>query len=234
MNHKQKLKISLFFILIILIGCEHGTNSKENLSQNDYTSADLYLVGFEDAMSAIEDATIDTDMRFASFFDRTDFPPKADFAFGHKHGDRVGFRNGFKGRGLHLGLVFFRLNLNELQRELIKEAMIANRECLAEPFQQFREAAKVIMDDVKDERKAIYELFRNGELSREEARTKIHELNLIVREDIKNSPDCIAAADAICECNNNFMTNIGSFLEEEQLFIWEQWLDEHPTPCSGG
>lgn len=217
---KKKIDLILVLItatlLIVSTGCSDKSDTLSEPQNNLSETSELYLLGIEDGMSAIEDATIEKDMGFAPVFGKDRFP--------HKHKP---YRKGYD-----LLKLFFQLNLSDEQKESIKEYFKQNHECLKAPFAQFHDAAKEIMEGTREERRAIHELVKSGEMTREEGREEIRVLNEKAREEIKNCEECIEAREAMCECNNMLINNISSELEPDQLSIWEKWLEDHPTPCS--
>lgn len=219
---KKKIDLILVLItatlLIVSTGCSDKSDTLSEPQNNLSETSELFLFGIEDGMSAIEDATIDKDMGFAPAFGKDRFP--------HRHKP---YRKGFD-----LLKLFYQLNLSDEQKESIKEYFKQNHECLKAPFVQFHDAAKEIMEGTREERRAIHELVESGEISREAGRAEIRALNEKAREAIENSEECIEAREAMCECNKNLMENITSILDgnEDQLSIWEKWLEDHPTPCS--
>ena len=108
--------------------------------------------------------------------------------------------------------------------------------CLEIPFEQFREAAREIMEGKKDQVIAIRDAVISGDITREEAHEQLKALNEAVREEVENCEACLEAKEAICECNDNLfdkiITELG--LTEDQLQLWNEWLTEHPSPCAEG
>ena len=164
-----KLLTSTLFLFFVLIGCNEKSEMINDPSDNLSATGDYYVLGIEDAMNSINDATLESDMGFATYFEGGKFPPRGEFGF-RRHGDHGGFFGGFRGRGLHLGFLFYKLDLSEDQKEAIKTLMEGNRECLTEPFEQFREAAKEIMEGTREQMQAIRDQFKAGTITREDER----------------------------------------------------------------
>lgn len=235
MTNRNVVKIftSTLFLsfFLLLIGCNEKQELINNPSDDYSASGDYYVLGIEDAMSSIQDATLENDMGFGNYFGNKEFPPRGGFGSrGHGH------HGGFKDNGLHLGKIFYQLELSEDQREALKTLMEGNRECLTEPFEQFRAAAKEIMDGKKEQIKAIRDKVKAGDLTRNEAYEKIKLINEAVREEIESCEACIEAREAICACNTTLFESIGTDLNltDEQLEVWNDWLSEHPRPCTDG
>lgn len=218
------LKAFIALALVALIGCSEKEGVIDNSSSSLDKSGDYYVLGIEDGMASIEDATLDKDMGF-----KPDFEGK-DFFFDKRH-ER---KSKFKGKGLKLGLVFYKLNLTDNQKESIKTFFEDNRACVSVPFENFRVAAKAIMEKRKADIKAVRDLVKAGELTRTEARAEIRKINEATKEEIKNNDVCIQAKEDICACNKTLLENIASILDENQLTIWNEWLSNMPRPCIGG
>lgn len=216
----KKIVLTLALIsaafLIVTIGCTDKSDTLSEPQNKGGETSEFFLLGIEDGMNSIEDATLDKDMGFAPAFGKDKFPRK----------DRP-HRKGFD-----LLKLFFQLNLTDEQKESIKEYFVQNHECMKTPFAKFHEAAKEIMEGTREERKEIHDRVKSGEISREQGKEEIRALNEKAREDIKNCEECVEAREEICECNKNLLDNISSTLDTDQLTIWKDWLNDHPTPCS--
>jgi len=205
-------------MFLLLLACSEKSDTINGPTNDVGASEDYYVLGIDDAMSSIQDASLEKDMGFGE-----DFGPR-----------RRGHHGGYKGKGLHLGRIFYQLDLSEDQRAELKTLMEGNRECLAEPFEQFREAAKEIMEGKKEQVRSIRDEVKAGGLTREEAHEQLKMLNETTREEIENCEACVEAREAICACNNSLFESIGTELTDEQLEVWNEWLSEHPLPCSDG
>jgi Spy/CpxP family protein refolding chaperone len=224
MKKSSLVKIFISLILVAFIGCNEKSDLSNNPAQNINETGDYYVLGLDDAMSSIDDATLEKNMGFTSDFASDNFLNDGR----HKR------RGKFRGKGLRLGLVFHKMDLTEDQKDSVKIFFDENRDCISTPIQQFREAAKEIMEAKKLALDAIRDSVKAGELTREDAREKIKLINDQTREEIENNEACVEARDAMCACNTNMMENITSILDEDQFLIWTDWLSERPTPCSGG
>ncbi len=213
----------LLISVFMFVGCSEKSELVNSPMQNESSAADYYVIEFEDAMSSIEDATLDKDMGFKPIFDFDKGKVKFD-------GKRDHMRRPHR-KGKYLGLIFKKLVLTDTQKESIKIYMDEFRECLADPIKQFREVAKEVFEAKKEQIIAIRDQVKAGELTREEARELIKEINIATREEIENCEACIEAKEAMLVCKNALFENIASILEEDQLIIWNEWLsklDERP------
>lgn len=221
----------LLLMFLLLLACSEKSDTINGPSKDFDASGDYSVLEIEDAMNSIQDASLENDMGFGKDFGKGKFPSKG------KSGDgKSGHHSGAKGKGLHLGRIFYKLDLNEDQIAALKTLMEGNRESLAEPFEQFREAAKEIMEGMKEQVRAIREEVKAGNLTRKEAHEQLKILNKATREEIKNCEACIEARVAICAYNTNLFESIGTDigLTTEQLEVWNKWLSVHPLPCTDG
>lgn len=120
--------------------------------------------------------------------------------------------------------IFALLELTAEQKAQIREFMIAHRRCEREAIVALREAQKPILVAANQERRAIMEQVKNGELTREEAGALLKALNQRVREEMQNNEAVIAAHQALRNCWEELLRNIGSILTPEQLVKWEKFL----------
>lgn len=232
MNKLNRVKLSLMSVLfssgMFLIGCNES--SDVNLSNSaPYESAEFAFYKFDDAMNGIADASLDNEMGFHSYFNHPDFPRHDGNNFGHR--ERRGPKDRFHHKGRHLGRILWQLDLSEEQRNSVREFMEESRECLREPFAQFREAAKPYIEAANEERREIIQQVRDGEMTREEARELIKEINESKREEIENCPECVEARDAMCVCNLTLFDDIASLLNDDQLETWNEQTENLEGPC---
>ena len=120
--------------------------------------------------------------------------------------------------------IFAILELTPEQKAQIREFMIAHRRCEREAIMALREAQKPILEAANQERRAIMEQVKNGDLTREEAGALLRALNERVREAMQNSSEVIAAHQALRNCWDELLRNIASILTPEQLVKWERFL----------
>jgi len=200
----------------LFVGCSEKSDLVNNLVQSENSAVDYYVIEFEDAMNSIDDATLDKDMGLMPIFD----VDNGKIGFDGKSED---MRRPSR-KGMFLGVILRKLVLTESQNESIKTYMDEFRECLADPIAQFREAAKEIFEAKREQIIAIRDQVKAGELTREEARELIMEINIATREEIENCEACIEAKEAMLVCKETLFENIVSILDEDQLVIWNEWL----------
>ncbi len=230
MNSTFPFLIIMTFLMII--GCNTGTGVN-NDSQLDFESGAFALFDFEDAVGAVEDATIENLMRmnpglFNGDFFRTNGP------FGPRGPRGPSGRGGSGARfGNHLGSILRNLGLTEEQRTQLHELMAGHRECVQEPLQAFREANQDLITAANEQRQAIMDALQNGDLTREKAREQLRELSESTREAIRNNPDNEPFKEAMCACKTANFDNVRAVLDETQQATWDAWVATLDGGCFG-
>ena len=140
--------------------------------------------------------------------------------------------NSSEGRnGRHLFRILRLLQITPEQVEEVRRFMQAHRDCVKEPHKAFREAAAPYLQAANEQRREILARFRNGEITREEAKELIKQVNIETREAIQNDPLVQAAQEEICACKITLLDNIASVLDERQIIIWNAWVEGLEGPC---
>jgi len=223
--HKIAIPLMVYLLLsfvFVLIGCkEKSVNPQKD---DSFFSKELTFFDFDDAMGELEDASFDKKMGFKNHFKDPNFPKGGFFGRGGRDGkpDR---------RGDRLKEIFRMLQLTEAQIVELKTFFPPYKDCMAPAVEQFREAAAIYIRAANIERDAIIAQVRAGEITREEARDLLHELNRETRNLIANDPECAAAREAMCDCKEALFNSISSILTEDQLTIWNRWIESHPGGC---
>lgn len=227
------LPFLVIFAFLTIVGCntDAGVN---NDSQLNFESGAFALFDFEDAVGAVEDATLENLMRmdpglFNGDFFRNDGPfgprgPRGPFGRGGPSGMGSRF-------GKHLGSILRDLDLTEEQRTQMRELMTGHRECVQEPLQAFREANKGVIAAANEQRQAIKDAFENGHIAREEARQQLRELSESTRNAIRNNPDNEPFKEALCACKLAHFDNIRAGLNETQQATWDAWVASLEGGC---
>jgi len=233
MNSTFPFLIIMTFLMIT--GCNTGTGVN-NDSQLDFESGAFALFDFEDAVGAVEDATIESLMRmnpglFNGDFFRNNGPfgprgPRGPFGRGGPSGLGARFGN-------HLGHILRDLSLTENQRAQLPELMAGHRECVQEPLQAFREANQDLIAAANEQRQPIMAALQSGDLTREEAREQLRELSESTREAIRNNPDNEPFKEAMCACKTANFDNVRAVLDETQQATWDAWVASLGGGCFG-
>ncbi|MFH1051789.1 MAG: hypothetical protein V1779_12780 [bacterium] len=120
------------------------------------------------------------------------------------------------------------LQLDDLQKEQVKGFMLDFRLCHREAMLALRESEKELLAPFNEQRRLIYEAYKSGEITREEAARQLKLLAQEVRQVMKDNPARIEACEAMKECRRLLLANIGGVLTEEQLVKWNEWLSRLP------
>ena len=225
----------LIMSFLMIIGC-NTDNAVNNDSQLDFESGAFAFFDFEDAVDAVEDATMENLMRLNpgifngdSFRNNGPFGPrgpKGPFGRGGPSGLGAKFGN-------HLGHILRDLSLTEDQRSQLSELMTGHRECVQIPLQDFREANQDAIAAANEQRQAIIDALQGGNITREEAREQLRELSESTREAIRNNPDNEPFKEALCACKLTHFDNVRAFLDETQKATWDAWVASLEGGCFG-
>lgn len=228
----------LNFCFIALVACNNNPADRDTAQNTigqsltlNYNSGELAVIGVEDAMDELQDATLDDSMRFHD-----------DFFRGHhfRHGGRFG-RGGPRigggprmlrdSTGNHLGSILRSLALTDTQKTQVRVLMDGHRNCIQEPLQAFRDANQAILDSTNVLRKAIKDSVHSGLLTREEAKDKLHALSESTREAILANPDSAAPMAAMCACKQTLLDDVAALFDETQLSAWNDWVGDLTGFC---
>ncbi|MCG8606604.1 hypothetical protein MJD09_16675 [bacterium] len=228
---KPFLPVCSIFMLMAMIAC-NGENPADNqISDIDLESGEFAIIEVADAMDAIEDATMETAMGFSpGLFDGGFFRNGGRFGRGGPRGP-FGLRALRLKTGNHLKEVLRELNLSEEQKLQLRELMSGQRECIQEPLQAFRDANQEIIDAANVERQTIIDSYRNGEITREEAKDLLEALNETTREAILANPESEAPIQAMCDCKLSLFDNVHAILDETQQAAWDEWVAGLDSGC---
>lgn len=225
---------SLFAILLLtgFPGCNGNLTDANQADGIDLASGEFAVFDTNDIMDQIQDATIDSDMSFSrDFMNGNLFRRGGRFGMG---GPRMSGPRRSRGRtGNHFG-VLKDLALTDEQKTQAREAMAGHRDCIQAHLQAFRDANQAIIDAANEQRRAIRESVRAGELTREEARAQIGAINASTREAILNNPDSQGPIQALCDCKTALFDSIRAILDETQQVAWDEWVAGLSGLCFGG
>lgn len=134
------------------------------------------------------------------------------------------------GKHLQLNLILKKLKLTADQKSQAKIFLEQQRECTELAIKALRLSEKEIIQNANVERKAIMQQLKDSTISKDSARILLKALGESTRLAIKNNPAREAAELAMKECRETFIENMNGILTEEQLIIWQQFLDKNkPT-----
>ncbi len=234
MNRFTFRALSFFAInicFIALVACNNNPADSNNAQNSpgqslalDYNSGELAVTGVEDAMDALQDPTLEDSMRFHDeLFRGHHFRGGGQFGRGgpkRGHGPRM-LRDS---TGNHLGSILRSLALTDDQQTQVRDLMDANRDCMQEPLQAFRDANQTLLDSVNVLRRAIKDSVHSGLLTRDEAKDKLDTLRDSTHEAILANPASAAPMAAMCDCKQTLLNAIAALLDETQLAVWNDWV----------
>lgn len=126
-----------------------------------------------------------------------------------------------RGKHIRLGRVFREMELTPDQMDSVHKYMRMMHECEWYVKRTLFENVKPYMDSINRERRIIINKLRNDEITREEARELMRELNIAVREYMM--PIKIRTMEALKNCHERFIFRVASVLTEDQLAIWREF-----------
>ena len=92
----------------------------------------------------------------------------------------------------------------------VRDALRASEQALMEPFKAQR-------DEVKAKVEA-------GEITKDEARALVREINAAAREALKSNPERAAAQAALQACRDAFIAGLRAVLTPDQIVVLDQWI----------
>jgi hypothetical protein len=217
----MRVSIVLLGVLLLagLVGCDsNDVTGSQGPDPGSLDSPDFAVVDSEDALANVEDATFETDMAMHAVF----------------LGDGRDFKRHFRhprSPGSHLAPILRELDLDEEQREEIRGLLMIHRMRIRMALEGLREANQPLIDQANAERRAIVAQFQAGEITREEAREMLRELNARTREAIRNNPDNAPFLRAICDSRIELFGEIRQVLDDDQRAVWDAWVSGLPGEC---
>ena len=146
---------------------------------------------------------------------------------GNDREDRGPGRDDRKSDSAHphpFGRLMAALNLSADQAVAVRSLMEAHRTCVRAAMEVHRAAMDELLADAKAQRASIKAQLEAGEITREEARAALRELNASVREAIKTSGLREQAREMMKACDDEFYAGLNEILTDEQKVILERWL----------
>lgn len=207
---------ALSLVLMISTGCtETSTTSPEDDGLALYSSSTESSDGLLLPMN-VEDATLDNAMMVSS--NANDFCDNA--------GGEV--RDNGRDRKPHPGpfdRLLRALKLTTEQQAQVREFLAAHKECVSSAMQVMREATSEIIEGANAARQEVLAKLQAGEITREEARAAIREINQRAREAIKNSDVVARVREMLKSCDEEFIAKLKQILTEDQLALLDRWLN---------
>ena len=231
-NKKIVIFLSVIFIsLLTFVACDKDSGSVSPEINADINNAEYAVLDYNDVINTFIPPDLNSDPGFGHF------PPDSSGLRGNGMGGRRGpggfgpGNRGPGGNGLHIGAILKDLNLSEDQRSAIHSYIEAHRDTMQVLFEKFKAAASAILEYGHDQRQAIIEQVRNGELTREEAKPLFEALGEEIKSMLDNNETTSAIHQEMCAAREDLFNNIASVLTSDQLETWNQWVADHPGNC---
>jgi hypothetical protein len=199
-------------MLIGISSCSEEGNSLNKSSDAAYFNAPQFTLNTYEETSTQDLMGFDMDQEFQFFGNDQRRNPKDKFR---------------PQKQFPLGRILAALDLTEEQRTAISEHLRAHHDCMREAMLALREAEFAIISAANEDRREIHEQFRNGEITREEARDDIRAIYTQLREDLDNNEEVLDARQAVRDCFETLFGNIEEELDEDQKELWESWLENY-------
>lgn len=123
------------------------------------------------------------------------------------------------------------LKLTPEQQETVKGLLAAHEDCMKAAMGELRKSEREILAPFNAQRDEIRQKVKAGEMSREEARAALAEINKAAREALRGNADARkAAAEAAKKCRDEFIAALRGILSAEQLPVLERWLASQGGP----
>lgn len=217
MTKKRILSIGLtalaFVITIGISGCTKDDivtpDDKTLTIVSDYSASSNYIMAVYSAEEEYVPATTESECEY-------------------RGEDGVQGREDFrKQKGLFLGEIFRKMKVTREQMKEFRGYTIEFEKCKRETQSLTPEQIRELIRQANERVKEVIALARKGEITREEAKTRIETINQTLREKIEAGVD----QDARCQCLRELFRKIYSQLTDEQKLIWEEWKSKLDNPC---
>lgn len=195
-------------VLLLVVGLSSCNTDNTTLAPDYSNNSDLLMIDNSATPSEVIDATIEQPMQMR---------PPLDDRGGKDMGERKMFNPMFR--------VIQAMKLTPEQMEQFRALLKQRNDCITEALKILRESEKVIMERYKAQYQTLYEKAKAGEITREEFRAQIRELNQKVRTALKENPVRERVMLIIKKCDDEFNASVESILDEAQLVIWKKFWE---------
>ncbi len=224
------MKRTLLLVAAVLMTFALYSCDKENMAGVDVgtekTQVDYFVQLDEtDNLNDVYDATLETDMHMSP-------APFEGSMMMHKYKGNKKDKTPPSGkRFFKFGEIFREMNLSEEQIALIPDIISNHYLCIFDAKLALRAALEDIFTQARADRLEIITAFRNGNITRDEAKAQLQTLNETTRETIQNSEAHAAFETVMCACFNEMIESIEEMLDATQLEQWNTWLETTEHPC---
>ncbi|OGU61229.1 MAG: hypothetical protein A2X64_06615 [Ignavibacteria bacterium GWF2_33_9] len=222
---KRLPKLSIVLSILVVTFMFGLTSCQKDNPVTTYDNTELNYVSYGNSIeeAVVSDCTLETDFALQNNLTTEEFQNGTIFASQRPDFD---FR-----------FIFGKLNLTDEQKEAIKAIMIANRDCERAARIAYHETIQNILQEANQLRREIFAKVRSGEYTRKEAMQEIIALNRATRQKIQESGALEDLRIALRGCTETMIAAIKEILDEEQLEMFERWLEsrlDNPGGNTGG
>ena len=231
---RTKFFAGLIAIIFIPVFYFTACNQKDEVNSPNQASFDspIYsVIDNVDIQNGLEDATLDKDFGFNdqllsySFLDAgMSFNPSNPMMKGNPWLEKFDFTK-------HLGWIFRQLKLTDEQRTQVKGFMVTFHDSAKVQIKKFFVANRVIIDSANVQRRAIVKDFKAGNITKEQAQTKLKDLNQKTRALIDANPVSVTVKQTLCDLRTHLFQNIKSLLDTNQSSKWDKMISRLKNPC---
>lgn len=208
----------LFFVLIVsllIFACKDNSVTPLEEVSTSATIADYAVMDGADIVTDLSDATTTTD---------------------HKWGDNVPSKPGDKFRKhrhkrLIVGRILKDLELTDEQKEQVKTIFDQHKEVAMAIHESFKSQVQDILDSAKTKREEIKLKVDAGDITKEEARELIKQLNEETRTQIEATEAFLTAQAELCILKKQLLDDVASVLTGDQLTKYNEWRDTLEDDC---
>lgn len=195
----------LAVMVVFMTGCEQAGDSLPVTSSGDESFAETLAIPSPDASAAeMTGGTFDTDMML--------------------------HRPGSDARRMMLP-VFHCLDLTDAQKQSIAEIIRAGADCPKSILDSLRASEQPLLEAARAARREVIEKVKAGELTREEGRAQLEQINADLRAALQSNPVREWAQAALAECRAAVLNQIRAVLDGTQQAMWDQWIATGELPC---
>ncbi len=250
----SRIFLSAILMMFVLNSCEQlGVTEPESINSinDDYSSYSFYAeIPSLSADGIGTEATISSQMELSA-----DMPysMKLDDKSGKKGDDKGGKKGDDKGgkkgddKGGKKGdknidnphktpmpngpfqKIFAKMKLDSLQKEAIKILIDSHRSCEKDAVTALKAAQLPFIQTGNEMRNSILTSLKAGEITKEEAKAQLTELNASIRALMEADPAVQAALAQLKNCFDTLLASIREVLTPEQQILWDEFVAKLAT-----
>lgn len=203
-------------LALAFVSCSDSGSANNDTQENSLESMDLYLPSTDLDDPSMFEATIERDYSLENCLTGEEIQRLGDPRERGRQNRNPLFR------------IFRQLELTPDQMAEVSVFMQDHFDCMLDVRLQIRDAVEEIVESAREERRAIIEAFRNGEITREEAISDIREINAETRVLMNEAFNELNLKALLDECRDTLFDNIRSILDDDQKAIWDEWVANLP------